>query len=200
MNDFLAASITVLIMLWLSVGTVSAWIACYISGEKGRGNTEGFLFGFLLGPFGALIAVLMPAPASPIKPALTGKELVSVSVASFVGLFLLGAFLSYVGQASRSAGKTVNQVPVELPEKVMAPIAIRVDDTIWLVPPNPRDKTLTAWIDGREVKLPGFLKALVLRTNVDDPKLGLTHQVEILDGPYSGKRATVRVSSVRAAE
>jgi hypothetical protein len=39
-----------------------ALLGYYISGEKGRGGWDGFWFGILLGPFGLLLAVLMPSP------------------------------------------------------------------------------------------------------------------------------------------
>ena len=68
MVELLAAWLFFWVLGWLSLLIISALIGCYISGEKGRGGTEGLVFGFLLGPIGVLVTVLMPAPDRPVNP------------------------------------------------------------------------------------------------------------------------------------
>jgi hypothetical protein len=72
---------------WVACG-VALHLACsltgyYISAEKGRGGLEGFLFGLVFGPFGLLLAVLMPEPPMRREPvvafgAVAGGILVAV--------------------------------------------------------------------------------------------------------------------------
>jgi hypothetical protein len=55
--------------LWTAVLiVVCALTGSYISAEKDRGSLEGMLLGGVFGPFGLLLAVLMPAPAKPVVP------------------------------------------------------------------------------------------------------------------------------------
>lgn len=42
------------------VGLVFGFLGLYIASQKGRSETEGFLFGFLLGPFGVVLVALLP--------------------------------------------------------------------------------------------------------------------------------------------
>jgi hypothetical protein len=44
------------------VACVCSGVGAYVSAQKERGATEGAVFGFLLGPFGVLIAALLPTP------------------------------------------------------------------------------------------------------------------------------------------
>ena len=55
--------------LWTGVVmVVCAITGFYISAEKGRGSLEGFMLGLIFGPFGLLLAVLMPEPLRRVEP------------------------------------------------------------------------------------------------------------------------------------
>lgn len=49
-----------------------AWLGGYIAEQKGRSSTEGCLLGLLFGPFGALVALLLPTVAA--KPVWRCRE------------------------------------------------------------------------------------------------------------------------------
>jgi hypothetical protein len=57
------------LVLLVIVGLAMGGIGAYISTQKGREGAEGFFLGFLLGPLGLLIAVLMPVqtPRLPVR-------------------------------------------------------------------------------------------------------------------------------------
>lgn len=46
----------VLLIFWLIMSVFGVWVA----GQKNRKPSEGFLLGFLFGPFGVLIEALLP--------------------------------------------------------------------------------------------------------------------------------------------
>lgn len=93
----------------LILALVFFFLACglagfYISAEKGRGGPEGLLLGFLFGPFGLLLTVLMPEPASRRRPVLPFVVLLEIVGAGTIGLILIGAILS-IGKTSGQTGK-----------------------------------------------------------------------------------------------
>lgn len=45
-----------LFLVWAVCGCLAAWIA----GQRGRSGVEGFLLGFLFGPFGIIIELFLP--------------------------------------------------------------------------------------------------------------------------------------------
>lgn len=51
-------------LIALGVGIVFAGFGAYIANQRGRGEGEGMIFGFLLGPLGLLILLFLP----PSKP------------------------------------------------------------------------------------------------------------------------------------
>lgn len=54
-----------IVLIWLAFGVAGAWIL----DNKGRSGCGGFLLGFLLGPFGVLIALLMSTERPEPEPA-----------------------------------------------------------------------------------------------------------------------------------
>src|SRR5437879_5292599 len=52
-----------LLLFWSACGPLGARVA----GQKNRPMTEGFLLGFLFGPFGVIVEVLLPAGANPTR-------------------------------------------------------------------------------------------------------------------------------------
>ena len=53
--------LTLLLLLWIVCGCLSAWIA----GQRGRSGLGGFVLGVFLGPFGLIIALLLPQVVVP---------------------------------------------------------------------------------------------------------------------------------------
>lgn len=64
------SSICVLSIFWVICGVITAMIF----GNRGRSQLAGFLVGFLLGPFGILIALVIPAD----KETLENREALEV--------------------------------------------------------------------------------------------------------------------------
>ena len=58
----------VLIIGGLLVGAMFAALGAWISAQKGRSPVEGVILGFAFGPFGALIAALMPTQTRSATP------------------------------------------------------------------------------------------------------------------------------------
>ena len=54
-----------LLVFYLAAGCICGGIGSYVARAKGRLAVEGLLFGFLLGPIGVLIEVLMPTVSRP---------------------------------------------------------------------------------------------------------------------------------------
>ncbi len=60
----------ILIPIWMVMGALGAWVAM----AKNRSPIEGLMLGFLFGPFGVLIAALMPNMPSKDKQASGGTD------------------------------------------------------------------------------------------------------------------------------
>ncbi len=52
----------VLIVIWIAMGFLAAWIAA----QKKRGPAEGFILGFVFGPLGVIVEALLPSQQAPI--------------------------------------------------------------------------------------------------------------------------------------
>lgn len=57
------------LMILLMAGLVFGMMGSYVADTKGRPSGEGFIFGFMLGPIGILIVVLLPSVAKPTSRA-----------------------------------------------------------------------------------------------------------------------------------
>jgi hypothetical protein len=66
----------------------------YISAEKGRGGLEGLVFGFLFGPFGLMLTVLMPEPAVRMKPVVPFKTIITAIGLTMASIVLFALFLT----------------------------------------------------------------------------------------------------------
>lgn len=62
------------LMILLMAGLVFGVMGSYVADTKGRASGEGFIFGFLLGPIGILIVVLLPSVAKPTSRAVMANR------------------------------------------------------------------------------------------------------------------------------
>jgi len=67
--------IVVILFVALMVACAFGFLGGWVAGEKGRSRNEGALIGFLFGPLGVLILVLLPSKeARPSPPARRGRS------------------------------------------------------------------------------------------------------------------------------
>jgi hypothetical protein len=87
--------------LWTAVVlAVCAITGFYISAEKGRGCLEGFVLGLIFGPFGLLLAVLMPEPERRVTPIVPPS--MAISMAFIVACLALAAVVIVANQPAAS--------------------------------------------------------------------------------------------------
>ncbi|MDR3582532.1 MAG: hypothetical protein P4L67_04635 [Candidatus Pacebacteria bacterium] len=60
--EFASGTLGLLVVLGIAVVVLSVFplLGAYVAKQKGRSTTEGAVFGFLLGPFGVLIELMLP--------------------------------------------------------------------------------------------------------------------------------------------
>lgn len=103
----MAAALIGLWALWTAVVmVVCAITGFYISAEKGRGSLEGLMLGLVFGPFGLLLAVLMPEPPRRVTPIIPPSMAISM-VFIIVGLTVATAIIVANQPAASPAARSV---------------------------------------------------------------------------------------------
>jgi hypothetical protein len=109
-NNGLIAVLLTLWFLWVIIAlVVCALTGYYISAEKGRGGFEGFVLGLLFGPFGLLLAVLMPEPPKRVQPMFPPASVFSILIFVICLAVMVGIILA--NRPSPSVGVTATPSP-----------------------------------------------------------------------------------------
>ena len=103
---------------------VSALAGYYISAEKGRGGLEGLLFGFLFGPFGLMLTVLMPEPPERLPAVVPFKTIMTAIGLTMCCVFLSGLMMLGVTSAARQVTQEPGQIMRARPTSGPEPISI----------------------------------------------------------------------------
>jgi hypothetical protein len=103
--------IVLAVLIVLFCGLICSLAGYYISAEKGRGGFEGLLLGFLFGPFGLLLTVLMPPPAVRLEPFLPFRTVMGMIAFCIFGLFVMGTVFGTMTALTGDADKAAVPKP-----------------------------------------------------------------------------------------